>query len=117
MVEFADPFLSEYLEEGQIIDRVEITDKIVGVFMRAKQEEFSMINYLKRLICLDREKGEIVFTVNLEKSILGTCCIGAHSEDCHYNFGPAKEDMSFEEFKERAMEIARKLIKDTFQRD
>jgi len=34
-----------------------------------------------------------------------------HSEDCHYNFGPAKEDMSLEEFKERAMEITRKLIK------
>lgn len=106
-----DPFLNVYLETGEIIERVALTDKIEGVFMRAKREEIPMINYPYRLICYQKDDRKLILTVNLEVSAFGTCCLGAHSKDCHHNFGPADKNMSYEDFKEKAVEIALKLIR------
>lgn len=108
-----DPFLNLYLETSEIIETVELTEEIKGVFMRAKKETLPIINYPYRLVCYHRQQGKIVFTVNLETSVFGTCCLGADSRDWHHNFGPADKDMSYEDFIEKAKEIALKLIENT----
>ena len=104
-----DSFLNLYLETGEIIEAIDLTEEIKGIFMRAKGETLPLINYPYRLICVNRQKGKIVFTVNLEISVFGTCCLGANSKDCHYYLGSADKDMSYEDFKEKAKEIALKL--------
>lgn len=71
-----DPFLHLYLETSEIIETVDLTEEIKGVFMRAKQETLPMTNYPFRLVCYHRQEGKIVFTVNLETSVFGTCCLG-----------------------------------------
>ncbi len=107
-----DPFLSDYLEKGKIIEKVDLTGEVTGVFLKAGEEKFPLLNYPYRLLCYRKDDGELLFTVDLETSVFGTCCLGAHSKDCHHNFGPADKDMGYEDFKEKAIDIAMKLIKD-----
>lgn len=66
-----DPFLNLYLESSEITEIIDLTDEIKGICMRAKKRNLPLINYPYRLICVHRQKGKIILTVNLETSVLG----------------------------------------------
>jgi len=105
-----DPLFNLYLKTSEIIEMVDFSEEIKGIFMRAKDKVLPIMNYPYRLICYHRQEGKIFLAINLEVSVFGTCCIGADTEDTHYNFGPADENMGFEAFKEKAMEIAMEFL-------
>lgn len=105
-----DPFLKDYLREAEIVEKVDLTGEIVGILMRSGRKRLLIMNYPYLMLCCRRGEGKILFSVNLEVSCFGTCFIGVDRGDCHYTLAPASEEMQYEEFKKKAVEIARKVI-------
>ena len=54
--------------------------------------------------------GDIVLALNLELGEFGTCSLGAHDSEKHYNYGPTNPNMSIDEFKVWALETVKKHL-------
>jgi len=109
-VKLNDPFLNDYLRQAEIVEKVDLTGEIVGILMRSGRKRLLIMNYPYLMLCCRRGEGEILFSVNLEVSFFGTCYIGVDRGDCHYTLVPADEEMQYEEFKKKAVEIARNVL-------
>ncbi|BCS82421.1 hypothetical protein [Anaerocellum diazotrophicum] len=107
-----DPYLENYLSQASEVEKVQITEQIEGIFLQAKEENLPLINYPFRLIGKDKTTGEILFSVNLEKSFAGFYFIGAHVKNGHINFGIANGISGFNDFKKKVLDCARIIIKD-----
>ncbi|AZT89241.1 hypothetical protein ELD05_00280 [Caldicellulosiruptor changbaiensis] len=107
-----DPHLENYLSQASEVEKVEITEQIEGIFLQAKEENLPFINYPFRLIGRDKATGEILFSVNFEKSFMGFAFIGAHVKNAHINFGTANGISDYNDFKKKALDCARIIIKD-----
>jgi len=117
VVTVCDPFFADYLKEGEIIESTDLTGEIKGIFMRAGKKVMPLMNYPYRLLCYRRGEGKLLFSVNLEVSSFGTCYFGVDKGDSHYTLRPGIEDMQYEEFREKAIEIAREVIAGELCRD
>ncbi|MBE3588749.1 MAG: hypothetical protein IMW93_09410 [Thermoanaerobacteraceae bacterium] len=100
-----------YWKTGEVIEEVVLSGDHKGVFMRTVEQAEGIIGYIYRLFCFPAGQSEPVLAVNLETSLFGTCCLGAHDGCCHYNFGMAEAGMSYEEFRQRALDIAQRLMR------
>ncbi|ACM61761.1 hypothetical protein B0S90_0199 [Caldicellulosiruptor bescii] len=105
-----DPHLAKYLSQASVVEEIEITDQIEGVFLQANECNLPLINYPFRLIGRDKTTGEILFSVNFEKSFTGFNFIGAHVKNGHINFGLVDEIYSYNDFKEKALDFAKIII-------
>ena len=76
-------------------------DRVVGL----RPAEGSSYRY--RLLFFPLNLDKPFLSVNLETSILGSPCFTIEAGTEHRNLGPADFDLTYEEFKIRALEIAR----------
>lgn len=109
-VNLCDPSFAEYLKDAEIIEKVDITNEVIGVFLKQGKKKLPFLNYPYRLVCFQKKEGKILFTVNLEISFFGTCCLGVHMEDSHCTLMIKIENMEYETLRENALDIARKII-------
>lgn len=105
-----ESFQDEYLAEANIIDVIEFSKNITGLLLQAGPEAPALINYPYRLACQHKREGRILFTVNLEVSAFGTCCLGVESDDWHLNLGPANRHTDLPAFRAVAAGIARNVL-------
>ena len=63
-------------------------------------------SYRFRMLFFAESEHKPVLSINLETSILGSSCITQHLANTHNNLGPAEDEMSFESFKELALNRA-----------
>ena len=77
-------------------------DRVVG--LKPSKTEGSSYRY--RLLFFPQNVDKPFMSVNLETSILGSPCFTIESGSEHSNLGPADFDLSYEEFKIHALEVA-----------
>lgn len=105
--------LAYYLREGEIIKKVELAGGTLGIFFQVPKEMPVMsCRYL--MLCYHRGEARFLFSINLETSLFGTCYIGVCKEGCHCTVMPASLDMRFEDFMEKALDIAGKILAGEF---
>ena len=64
--------------------------------------------YHYRILFFPDESQKPVLSLNLESSILGSYCFTEHNGKNHLNLGQTEEELSYEEFKQWALEQAGK---------
>ena len=75
------------------------SDKSVGVFI-----------YPFRMFFFSNNENEPIIALNLELGDWGTCALGVHDSETHYNYGSANSNMSIDEFKLWALETVKKHL-------
>ena len=77
-----------------------------AVAVKVRSSETKHTTYHLRLLFFPAGGARPVLAVNLESTILGSCCITEHVGPDHHNLQEASENMSYSDFKERALETA-----------
>lgn len=116
-MDLCDPLFTEYLKDAEIIEKFDVADEVTGVFLKQGEKGLPIMDYPYRLVCFRKGEGKLLFTVNLEISIFGTCFFGVDKGDSHWTLKPGTSDMPYEEFRKEAAEIARKVIAGELCRD
>jgi len=75
------------------------SDKSVGVFI-----------YPFRMFFFSNNEIEPIIALNLELGYWGTCALGVHASEKHYNYGSADPNMSIDEFKLWALKTVKKHL-------
>lgn len=78
--------------------------RAVAIEIPSKSIQRSAYHY--RILFFSDSSQKPVLSLNLESSILGSYCYTEHTAGNHINLGQSDEGVSYEEFKEWAMEQA-----------
>ncbi len=106
--------ISDPMWKQSILDAVPIEDECYGgyrMLLVASDKPVGVFIYPFRMFFFPNDGDEPVLALSLELgNFYGTCALGVHDSEKHYNYGSANPNMSIDEFKVWALETVKKHL-------
>ena len=94
---------------GKVRERFEY-DNYRAVAIELPDSSAGKSPYHFRILFFPKTEQKPVLSLNLESSILGSYCLTEHSGRKHLNLGPSEDNVTYERFKEWALNEADKVL-------
>ena len=100
----------KHLRGGAVVERLTVGGCRAVSLRIPSSEKSTPEQYVYRLLVFPASGHKPVLALNLERSILGTCCLTEQLGARHTRYDTVGEDMSYEAFRQWARERAEQVL-------